>query len=132
MLERTLRYHLVFVLLAGVQCIASGQQRLSQDTSMTHFVFKELTREPQALVPIERLIHYPELARRLGRQGKVTLQALINTNGTVSKVKILESADTIFDAEAIRAMKSETFSPAFYNGTPLKVWITRTINFRLN
>ena len=32
---------------------------------------------------------------------------------------------------AIDAMKRAKFTPARQNGTPLKVWITRTINFKL-
>jgi TonB family protein len=87
--------------------------------------------EPQPVSPLEKLIHYPEEARKNGIEGKVTLQALINRDGSVAKVELLKTTDSIFDEEAIRVMKSARFIPAEQNGTPLKIWITRTINFRL-
>ncbi len=87
--------------------------------------------EPNELIPLEKLIHYPEVARKNGIEGKVTLQMLINKDGSVGKVELLKTTDSVFNEEAIRAMKSAHFTPAMQNGTPLKIWITRTINFRL-
>jgi protein TonB len=87
--------------------------------------------EPNELIPLEKLIHYPEVARKNGIEGKVTLQMLINKDGSVGKVELLKTTDSVFNEEAIRVMKSAHFTPAMQNGTPLKIWITRTINFRL-
>ncbi len=93
--------------------------------------FIDVSDEPHEIQPLEKLIQYPEIARRSGLEGKVTVQALINKDGSVEKVDVLKSDYDIFKDAAIQAMKSAKFTPARQNGTPLKVWITRTINFKL-
>src|SRR5665213_1931376 len=140
------RHAVAFLLILGVARVASGQQKPSRDTNLSHFVFTQPERqpkdsneahsrfvdldvEPHELIPLERLIQYPEVARRMQLEGTVTLAALINTNGMVDKVNILRRSDPLFSQEAIRAMKSEKFTPATAKGIPLKIWVTRTIHF---
>jgi TonB family protein len=91
----------------------------------------DIGQEPQEIIPLEKLIHYPEEAEKNRIEGKVTLQALINKDGSVDKVELLKTTDSLFNEEAIRIIKSARFTPAMQNGTPLRVWITRSINFRL-
>lgn len=94
--------------------------------------FVDVSQEPVAIQPIEKLIQYPEVARRSGLEGKVTVQALIGKDGSVEKVDVLKADYDLFKDAAVDAMKRAKFTPARQNGTPLKVWITETINFRLN
>ncbi|SRR5579883_120770 len=94
--------------------------------------FIDVSEEPHEIQPLEKLVQYPEVARRSGLEGKVTVQALIGKDGHVEKVEVLKSDYDIFKDAAINAMKSAKFTPARQNGTPLRIWITRTINFRLN
>ena len=117
----------LFAMLA-VAGTARGQAHISRDSAR----FVQLQQEPREIVPLESLIQYPESARRRGIEGRVVVEALIDTEGTVTKVVVLKSDDPSLKQEAIRAMKSKKFSPAMQNGTPVKIWITRTIHFRLN
>jgi len=94
--------------------------------------FVDVSDEPHEVQPLEKTIVYPEIARRSGLEGKVTLQALIGKDGHVEKVEVIKSDYDVFKDAAITAMKNMKFTPARQNGTPLKLWITRTINFRLN
>jgi periplasmic protein TonB len=93
--------------------------------------FIDVSEEPHEVQPIEKLIQYPEVARRSGLEGTVTVQALINTDGTVAKVEVLKSDYDLFKDAAVDAMKKAKFTPARQNGTPLKIWITRKIIFKL-
>jgi protein TonB len=93
--------------------------------------FIDVSEEPHEVQPIEKLIQYPEVARRSGLEGTVTVQALINTDGSVAKVEVLKSDYDLFKDAAIEAMKKAKFTPARQNGTPLKIWITRKIIFKL-
>ncbi len=93
--------------------------------------FVDVSEEPHPIEPIEKLIVYPEVARRSGLEGKVTVQALIAKDGTVEKVEVLKSDYDLFKEAAIDAMKRAKFTPARQNGTPLKIWTTLTINFKL-
>lgn len=94
--------------------------------------FVDVSDPPTAVVPIEKLIQYPEVARRSGLEGSVTVDALIGKDGHVIKVNVLKSDYDIFKDAAIAAMMKATFTPARQNGTPLEVWTTETIHFRLN
>ncbi len=89
--------------------------------------------EPQLLTPLVKLIHYPEEARKKGIEGKVEVEVRVEEDGSVKKVKILRSDDTIFNQEAIRVMQSARFKPTFSEerDSYIKVWITQMIYFRL-
>ncbi len=94
--------------------------------------FVDVSQEPQIITPLEKLIQYPQVARRSGLEGSVTVDALIGTDGRVEKVHVLQSDYDLFKEAAVAAMMKARFTPARQNGEPLKVWITRTIHFRLN
>jgi periplasmic protein TonB len=94
--------------------------------------FVDVEQEPEPIEPIEKAIQYPEVAKRSGLEGKVELDALIGTDGRVIKVNILKSDFDVFKQAAEEAVKKTRFTPARQNGQPLKVWITRTIRFKLN
>ena len=51
----------------------------------------------------ERLV-YPEIAKENGVQGRVTLQFTVNTDGSVSNVKVLRGVDSSLDKEAVRVV----------------------------
>lgn len=93
--------------------------------------FVDVSEEPQPIQPIEKQINYPEVAKRSGLEGRVIVQALIAKDGHVEKVDVLKSDFDVFKQAAIDAMMKAKFTPARQNGTPLRIWITRTINFKL-
>jgi len=76
-------------------------------------------------------IKYPEDLKKAGIEGKVILSILVGTNGTVKKVKVLESSpyDTL-DKLAVKAAYKLKFKPALKNGKPISVWIRLPIIFR--
>ena len=87
---------------------------------------------PHEITPLESLIHYPKEAKKNGIEGMVTMEALIEKDGSVSKVHILKSSDSIFNQEAVRTIKSARFKPAMEDDdTPTLLWVTRTIKFSL-
>lgn len=49
---------------------------------------------------------YPEEAKDNGVQGRVTLQFTIESDGRVTKVKVLRGCDPALDAEAVRVVKT--------------------------
>jgi len=93
--------------------------------------FVDVEQEPEPVEPIEKAIQYPEVAKRSGLEGKVELDALVGTDGHVIKVNVLKSDYDIFKQAAVDAVMKTRFTPARQNGQPLKVWITRTIRFKL-
>jgi TonB family protein len=77
--------------------------------------------------------NYTSDAMRAKIQGIVVLECVINTNGDVTEVRILQSLDRIFglDQEAIKAAKQWRFSPGSRLGEPVPVLITMELSFTL-
>jgi len=79
------------------------------------------------------LIVYPELARRQGISGFVTMNVLISESGNVEDVEIVESKpEEIFDLKADNTVRRWKFEPATYNGKKVKVWAMQKIVFKLD
>ena len=76
---------------------------------------------------------YPEIAKKNGVRGRVTLQFTIEKDGTLSKVKVLgTSGDPSLDKEAVRAVSmSPKWTPGKHNGRTVPVIITFPIIFQL-
>jgi protein TonB len=77
---------------------------------------------------------YPELARLTHREGSVKVSALVDLDGTVLKVLLAKSsgANAGFDEAALAAVAKNRYRPAIQNGRPVRVWVTHTVEFRLN
>lgn len=81
---------------------------------------------------IARHLHYPAVAMEKNIQGKVVVKLTISPTGQVSNAEIVQSADAMLDAEALRLAKSlPRFTPARRNGQPVQSTMTIPINFRL-
>ena len=122
---------LIFLLSAALLLSVSPHALAQSTPDPSPNDYIDVSQEPAELEPLESLINYPEVARRSGLQGKVTVDVLIGKDGRVDSVIVLKSDYDIFKDAAIDAMKHAHFTPAKQNGTPVKVWITRQINFRL-
>ena len=73
----------------------------------------------------QRLV-YPDIARENGVQGRVMLQFTVNTDGSVSGVKVLRGVDSSLDKEAVRVVSS---SPKWTPGRQRDRAVKVTYNF---
>jgi periplasmic protein TonB len=87
-------------------------------------------KSPQLVERVEPL--YPEVERKLHKEGIVILEAIITTDGTVEEIGILKSADVILDEAARRAVMQWRYKPATLNGRAVRVYLTVTVTFRLH
>ena len=79
----------------------------------------------------DRLV-YPAIAKENGVQGKVTLQFTINTDGTLSNVKVLRGVDPSLDKEAVRVVSmSPKWTPGKQRDRAVKVTYTFPVIFQL-
>lgn len=77
-------------------------------------------------------IVYPQVAAENGIQGRVTIQFLIDVDGSVSNVQIIQSIDKLLAEEALRIVsQSPDWSPGMQRGKPAKVLFTFPFTFRL-
>lgn len=84
--------------------------------------------------PISRgSFKYPPAAKKNGIKGYVLLSVLVETDGSVNQVQVLESNPSgIFDAAALQGIRSWHFEPAKYKGDTVKVWAKQKIRFDLS
>ncbi len=79
----------------------------------------------------ERLV-YPEKAMELGFSGRVTLQFIVNTDGSVSDVSVLRGVEPSLNKEAVRVVSaSPEWTPGKIDGKPVKVVYTFPVIFQL-
>lgn len=77
-------------------------------------------------------IVYPPIAQDNGSQGKVTVQFVVERDGSITQVKILRGVDKYLDEEAIRVVKSSPkWKPGENRGKPVRVYVQVPINFVL-
>ena len=80
---------------------------------------------------IQEKIHYPEIAKRAGIEGKVYVLAFIDENGDVKNVKIIKGIGAGCDEAALDAVKQTKFIPGGQRGKAVKVRVSIPISFKL-
>ena len=77
-------------------------------------------------------LEYPEIAKENGIQCRVTLQFTVNTDGSVSDVKVLRGVDSSLDKEAVRVVSSSPkWKPGMQRDKPVRVTYTFPVIFQL-
>ena len=74
---------------------------------------------------------YPDIIRRAEIEGKVIIEFIVDKNGNVVDMKIIQSVNDKLDEIALNAVKDLKFTPGKQRGKPVKVKMKIPINFRL-
>ena len=78
-------------------------------------------------------IRYPQIALENGIQGRVVLKFVINADGSVGDISILQGIDRTLNEEAIRVVKTmPKWSPGRQNGRAVRVFYTVPIDCRIS
>lgn len=97
----------------------SRRIRIGQGVSEGHLLKK--------VVPL-----YPEAAKRARLQGTVILQAVIDTQGRVIKLSVLQPLGLGVEESAVDAVSKWVYKPYLLAGEPVQVETRITINYQLN
>lgn len=96
------------------------------------FVAVEEMPEPiGGIAAIQKLIVYPEIAKRAGVQGRVYVKAYVNENGSVQKVELIKGIGAGCDEAAMEAVQKTKFKPGKQRGKSVKVQVTVPVLFKL-
>jgi TonB family protein len=88
-------------------------------------------RVPRKLVDVKPV--FPDSMRAAGREGVVTLDAIIGEDGSVTSVRVLGGeVHPDFAIAAAEAVRQWRFSPTLLNGRPVEVVMTVTVGFTLS
>ena len=74
---------------------------------------------------------YTELARRARVTGTVIVEAIIDTAGNVTNVRVLKGLPMGLDKAAVEAVQRWKFKPATLEGKAVKVYYVLTVNFQV-
>ncbi len=78
-------------------------------------------------------IKYPTIAQEQGVQGRVIIQFVVETDGSITDVTVARGVDPYLDKEAVRVVKTmPKWIPGRQNGKPVRVKFTVPVLFRLN
>jgi len=81
---------------------------------------------------VSKEMKYPATARRMGIEGKVFVQFIIDKEGNISDVKVVKGIHEDCDKEAIRVLeKAPKWKPGKQRGVPVKVKMSLPISFKL-
>jgi protein TonB len=74
---------------------------------------------------------YPFLARRFGKEGTVVLRLLIDKNGKLQDIEVIEPSGFGFTEAAVEAVKKSRFAPARRSGETIASRALLSIHFNL-
>lgn len=111
-----------------VQVMAQGQARPQQRSPRRVLVGGQV--QPVRLLKRVNAV-YPDAARAEGREGNVTLKAVIGLDGTIASVTVLPGADPDLGTAAEQAVRQWVYQPTLLNGKPVETVTTVEVNFRL-
>ena len=81
---------------------------------------------------LSKNIKYPTIAQENGTQGRVTVQFVVNKDGSIANAKVLRGVDPELDKEAVRVVSvMPKWKPGTQKGEAVRVKYTVPVMFRL-
>ncbi|MEQ9285714.1 MAG: energy transducer TonB [Cyclobacteriaceae bacterium] len=82
---------------------------------------------------VGKSMKYPNQARRMGIEGRVFVQFVVDKDGTLTDIKAVKGIGAGCDEEAVRVLKSAPkWKPGKQRGRPVKVRMILPITFKLS
>jgi protein TonB len=121
--------------LPGLEQFGLGEamDRMLAKESMSDVVMTAATVDEVPKPLQETRLEYPDRARKRNIEGYVVINMLIDTNGSVTQVRVLEADPPgVFDDITVAWARTLKFTPAYYKGRPVKTWARRRVPFKLS
>lgn len=83
------------------------------------------------LPELQKKIHYPEIAKKAGVEGRVIVQFIVDEQGNVIDPIVQRGIGAGCDEEAIRAIQQAKFKPGKQRGKAVRVKMSLPISFKL-
>ena len=125
----------------GIKIVMNGQWQNSSANDPDNPVFEVVEQMPVfpdggmagLMQFLGKNIRYPVNAQKNGTQGRVTVQFIVNTDGSISNVGVLRGVDPDLDGEAVRVISTmPNWQPGMQKGKAVRVKYTVPVMFRLN
>lgn len=122
---------------AGVKVVGVGTQKDLKGTPVFNVV-EEMPEFPDGGMPglmryFKENMRYPEAAKEQGMQGRVTMQFVVDKDGSIRNARVVRPVNEAFDAEALRLINGmPKWKPGRQKGEPVAVKYTVPVVFRLD
>ena len=121
---------LSFATILIVTPVAVSQQAV-MDQDGIYLVCEKMPEIKGGLKALSKIIKYPKEAKKLGVQGVVYVQFIVDEKGAVVDPKLIRKLGAGCDEEALRALEKLKFNPGYVQGKPVKARFTLPIRFAL-
>ncbi len=122
--------------------LIQGRCWTKKGADTTHYYFERMAAFPgknpgaetnaSMMAYFSKNVQYPSKAIKKNIQGKVLVSFVIDRDGSVTKVRIVQSVDKLLDKEAVRAIQSmPDWQPAINEGRPVRMSFIVPITFKL-
>lgn len=81
---------------------------------------------------ISQNIKYPTVARKIGTEGKVLVEFVVDRKGNATQIKLLKGIGSGCDEEAMRVIALPKWEPGKQRGKAVNVKMVMPVNFRLS
>lgn len=120
----------------AVMQVAPQEKEKEKEDTQVFFIVEDMPEFPGGMAALQKFIaqaiKYPVIAQENGIQGKVFVNFVVNTDGSVTDAKIARGVDPSLDKEALRVvMTLPKWKPGRQGGKPVRVSYTVPINFQL-
>ena len=112
------------------------QEEEEADEGQVFFIVEDMPEFPGGELALRKFIanaiKYPVIAQENGIQGKVYVNFVVDTDGSITNARIARGVDSSLDKEALRVVNTlPRWKPGQQRGKPVKVSYTVPINFVL-
>lgn len=116
-----------------VVTFGNGKQNSPKPVDVPEDVFIPVEKQPSLdIVKLQKLVKYPELAKKVGIEGRVIIKVLVGIDGKVLKRRVEYTDNTLLNDEALKAIDNYgKLEPAKQNDQPVACWVSIPITFRL-
>jgi protein TonB len=105
------------------------QQTSPAESTPAPMPFVAIESQPE---PIKRVNPvYPDIAIKMGIQGRVTVEVTVDAQGKPIQAKVAKSSSEVFNDAAIEAVMKYTFKPAMMSTGPVVAKVYVPIDFRM-
>lgn len=102
-----------------------------EDEEQFFIVVEQMPQLIGGIGKLQRQVQYPEMARRAGIEGRVTIQFIVNERGQVENPRVIRGIGGGCDEAALDVVSKAKFTPGLQRGRPVKVQYSLPIVFRL-
>ena len=123
-------------MVIDVAPVVSTRVEEEEEDTQVFFIVEEMPEFPGGEAALRQFIanaiKYPVIAQENGIQGRVYVQFVVNTDGSITDARIARGVDPSIDKEALRVVNTlPKWKPGKQRGKPVRVSYTVPINFVL-